>query len=105
MLAATPAPKVNGGVSKSTDDILEANIARTPLTVRSIEQVFKALDPEGKGYVPVELLKGWYTTVDFMGVDPTDREIDYAIKENIHTVPNGLTFEEFTIFILRMSRW
>lgn len=100
-----PATKPNGGVSKSIDDLLEANIAHTPLTVRSIRTFFEALDPEEKGYVSLDVLRQWYRSLEFIGTNPTDREIEYAVTEGMHTVPDGLTFDEFTIFILKISRW
>lgn len=100
-----PTVKVNGGVSKSIEDLLEANITHAPLTIRSISTFFDALDPEEKGYVSTDVLCQWYRSLEFIGANPTDQEIEYAVTENIHTIPDGLTFDEFTIFILKISRW
>lgn len=105
MALAIPVNKNNGGVSKSIEQLLETNISLTPLTVTQIERFYQFLDKDNKGYVAVDALREWYKGIDFMGTNPTEREIEFALHENIHTVEEGLTFDEFVIFILNISRW
>eukprot|EP00796_Vickermania_ingenoplastis_P008172 gene8172-5701_t len=105
MALAVPALKNNGGVSKTAEELLENNISNTPLTVAQIQRFYDALDEDKKGHVSLDALREWYKSLDFMGTNPTEREIEFALHENIHTVPDGLTFDEFVIFILTISRW
>lgn len=104
-LVAIPSTKVNGGVTKDTEELLEANLTQSPLTVRQIQRFFEALDEEKKGYVSTAVLREWYSSLDFMGTNPTEREIEFAIHEHIHTDNDGLTLDEFVLFILKISSW
>lgn len=97
--------KPNSGVTKSNEDLLECNITHAPITNRSMQVFFDALDPEKKGFVKLDVLRAWYKSLDFIGTNPTDREIEFAIKEHIHTENDGLTFDEFTLFMLKISQW
>lgn len=84
---------------------IENNIGGIPVTDNRIQDLFDTLDKDHTGTVSVEDAKAFYHSLEHYGLEPSNSDVDAAVRKFSTTKEDSLTYDEFSCFVLSLAQW
>ena len=83
---------------------LETNLGGLPVTEDQLRQKFSELDVEGNGYLDRAEFRRMYLSFQSYGLPVSERELDEVMRRYFAGDEKRLTFDEFSVCMLRLAQ-
>ena len=103
---ATRRPQIAGHNNNRhlTAEELESNIGGLPITEGKLRELFDQMDVNHNGYLEFNEVKKFYKVYENYGLEPTDKEVEDAIRRYAKSEDNIVTFDEFCCLVLNLAQ-
>lgn len=87
-----------------TPEELDNNIEGLPVTDHKLRELFDSYDVNHNGYLEFDEVKKFYRSFENYGLEPTDAEVERAIRVYAKSADNRVSFDEFCCLVLSLAR-
>lgn len=87
-----------------TPEEMENNIGGLAVTEAKLRELFESYDANQNGYLEFDEVKKLYKNQENFGLEPTDAEVERAIRCYAKSPDNHVSFEEFCCLMLALAQ-
>lgn len=91
-------------VEAPSSELVQYN-SNIPATEERIREIFTQLDVENAGAVRFQEAVEFYLALEHFGLNPTEEDAVKYISKYATTLPEALTYDEFSCVLLSIAQW